>query len=405
MGKNLVIKNPDGVKQIYNNIDSIVLKDTDNNDVEFVEQASLKMTGKYHCMCIDYDGTVLKEEWLDNGDTFRMPTPPEHKRLLFQEWSCSQELDENNSTIVSDNGIMAGPTYASKSGLTEFDIELTKVTGLTVTIKGTLEKDWGDGVTSNETSHTYSHYGKYTIKADFSNTTDYLFGQSISTKNYTCTNIIVGNNVKIIEAQCFAGCMNLKSIILPNNIESIGSSAFSSCNELRSIVIPKGITSLSSICDTCYNLRSIVIPNGVTELYNTFNVCYNITDVIIPNSVTILSSYVFQSCYNLADIIIPNSVNSLINVIFGSCYNLRSIVMSKNVTSLPAIFRQCYNLLICDFSQLEFVPKLDGKFQLLNDLTKIYVPDSLYDEWITATNWVTYADYIYKASEMEGQHD
>jgi hypothetical protein len=28
------------------------------------------------------------------------------------------------------------------------------------------------------------------------------------------------------------------------------------------------------------------------------------------------------------------------------------------------------------------------------------VPDSLYDEWIAATNWSTFADYIYKASEM-----
>ena len=29
----------------------------------------------------------------------------------------------------------------------------------------------------------------------------------------------------------------------------------------------------------------------------------------------------------------------------------------------------------------------------------IYVPDNLYDEWITATNWVAYADIIKKESE------
>jgi hypothetical protein len=31
---------------------------------------------------------------------------------------------------------------------------------------------------------------------------------------------------------------------------------------------------------------------------------------------------------------------------------------------------------------------------------KIVVPDALYDEWIAATNWVSYASKIVKASEF-----
>ena len=33
-------------------------------------------------------------------------------------------------------------------------------------------------------------------------------------------------------------------------------------------------------------------------------------------------------------------------------------------------------------------------------VSAIIVPDALYDEWIAASNWSTYADYIYKASEI-----
>ena len=39
-------------------------------------------------------------------------------------------------------------------------------------------------------------------------------------------------------------------------------------------------------------------------------------------------------------------------------------------------------------------------FNKINTICKIVVPDNLYDQWIAATNWSTYADYIYKASEV-----
>ena len=34
---------------------------------------------------------------------------------------------------------------------------------------------------------------------------------------------------------------------------------------------------------------------------------------------------------------------------------------------------------------------------------KIIVPDALYDEWIVATNWATYASQIIKKSEWDAQ--
>lgn len=57
-----------------------------------------------------------------------------------------------------------------------------------------------------------------------------------------------------------------------------------------------------------------------------------------------------------------------------------------------------------DFSQHTSVPTLSNTnaFKGINGICKIIVPDSLYDSWITATNWSTYADYIYKVSEVNG---
>ena len=55
-----------------------------------------------------------------------------------------------------------------------------------------------------------------------------------------------------------------------------------------------------------------------------------------------------------------------------------------------------------DFSQCSAVPTLSNTsaFSGITKIAKIIVPDSLYDEWIAAANWSTYANYIYKASEV-----
>jgi hypothetical protein len=56
-----------------------------------------------------------------------------------------------------------------------------------------------------------------------------------------------------------------------------------------------------------------------------------------------------------------------------------------------------------DFSALEAVPTLSttNAFANIPSDCKIIVPDALYDEWIAATNWSTYASYIIKKSEWD----
>jgi hypothetical protein len=55
-----------------------------------------------------------------------------------------------------------------------------------------------------------------------------------------------------------------------------------------------------------------------------------------------------------------------------------------------------------DFSKHESVPTLEATsaFKSIPSDCKIVVPDALYDEWIAATNWSTYAANIVKSSEF-----
>ena len=57
-----------------------------------------------------------------------------------------------------------------------------------------------------------------------------------------------------------------------------------------------------------------------------------------------------------------------------------------------------------DFRASKSVPTLSSTnaFKNIPSDCKIVVPDALYDTWIAATNWSTYASYIVKASEFNG---
>jgi hypothetical protein len=89
---------------------------------------------------------------------------------------------------------------------------------------------------------------------------------------------------------------------------------------------------------------------------------------------------------------------------FNSCSNLTSITIGKGVTYINSdAFRYCSKALKYVFSaEMTAVPTLasTSAFTGINANCKIYVPDALYDTWITNTNWSTYALYIAKLSEM-----
>ena len=356
-----------------------------NKVVDVAEYAEVggETTGAYTVKVIDYDGTVLLEKKGNAGDVIELPTAPTHDRLVFQEWSASVAVSDNKVTIT-DNDIMVGAVYTTASGQNEFDITLTKVTGLSITLNMNGTKDWGDGTSDTETTHTYTAYGDYTILCDGTKMTTSssagLFGQSSGANNDYCTRLMFAGVTSIGSYACYK-CYSLTSITIPNSVTSIGDYAYYYCYSLTSVTIPKGVTSI-----------------GANAFVGTF-----LTDITIPNSVTSIGDYAFVGT-SLTNITIPNGVKSIGASAFKDCYSLMNITIPNSVTSIESdAFSGCRSLTRCDFSRHTSVPTLvnTGTFANINAICKIIVPDNLYDRWIAASNWSTYADYIYKASEVQ----
>ena len=107
--------------------------------------------------------------------------------------------------------------------------------------------------------------------------------------------------------------------------------------------------------------RNIVYQNAVQR-------------VELGDSVTSTGGSAFSGCYSLTSVVIPNSVTSIGKYAFSGCSTVRYY----------------------DFTNHAAVPSLSSTtaFSSVPPDCEIRVPSALYDEWIAATNWTTYADKI-----------
>ena len=335
-------------------------------------------SGDYTVKVIDYDGTVIAEEKLSTGDVFTLPDAPTHEGLVFDGWSANVDV-VNGTVAVDGNDIVVGAMYTTASGATEVDIDVNKVIGLTFgftsasVLEGYTSIDWGDGTVDTAISHTYSDYGKYTIKiygmtkinstgssATFANSTTRnmvehvrLCGSVNAIGGYafqnhqTLKSIVLHSGITSIGGYAFRYCYPLKCVVLPSGITNDLAYAFEKCNSLKKIVLPSGITSIGKYAFRyCYSLESIVFPSGITSIgMEAFNECISLENIVLPSGITSIETYAFSKCYSLKSIVLPLGITSIGTYAFQYCTALKSIVLPFGITSIANnTFYYCYSL-------------------------------------------------------------
>ena len=368
--------------------------------------------GDYLVRFLDWEGTILKEQRVNSGLDATAPTLPTHTNLTFQEW--------NNAFTNVTRDIDVGATYGTTDGKTYLYIEVNAITGLSPILylnKSTsysLTVNWGNGETSTisadgdiNLTKTYAIAGSYTITIECAG--EYGFGNGgVVTPVFSSTNghegilrtALIGDNVTSIDDSAFQFCMALFSISVPLGVTSIGTYAFQYCYALSSISIPSGVTSIGTYAfNSCYALVSISIPSGVTSIGTyAFQSCSILPSISVPSSVTSIGNNTFQYCYALVSISIPSSVTSIGTYAFQNCRNLISITIPSSVTSIGSAAFQSSAVL--DFIFNSVIPPTITSTDVFTpkSISKIYVPDDSVDAYKAATNWVTYANYIYPLS-------
>lgn len=417
-------------------------------------------SGDYLVRFIDFDGTILKQQWVNAGQAATAPTPPTHQYLTFEEW--------NNDFTNVQHDLDVGATYYTTDGKTYLFMRFTNTTGLQPSIylnKATTAQmniDWGDGTGASLSGSgnititkaaPYAAIGDYIITIEcagnyrfytyiFNNNANYnscllrcYLSESVTSITsfafYHCYSLTFISLPKSITStgsdSQFCNCFSLKAIIVPKSITDIPNYTFQNCHTLKIISLPDTLVSINSrVFENCYSLESIILPSTLTLIgYQTFKDCYSLISVkstsesliwngsytfdrchslkqIIGFNITNIMTQCFCMCYSLETLSIPLDTTNMSTSTLYECMSLKSIVVPHAVINIGLYaFSSCYGLLKYQFLATT-PPTLASTtaFQNINIAAKIYVPDASVSAYQAATNWVTYASYIYPISEL-----
>ena len=357
----------------------------------------------------DYDGAIIysytAEEFLALTE---MPPLPRQQGLICQEWNWSFE---DAIEYVAEYGVLdVGATYITDDGKTRLYIRIAAEGRMDVplyfqqTVANGVTIDWGDGSDTEtlsgtgkvNTTHRYASIGDYMISLDVAEGCTLNFGHQSSSStivgstdnnNLVYSNrlykVEIGSGVARIETLAFYKNQNLRHITIPNNIKDIGDYIFQQCISLEFVAYPKNVKTnfITGINSGCTNLHNISFPKNMA-----------------------IARYTVQNCNLLNSVVLSPSTSILDIDTISTCYSLSSIVIPRSITTVSALsLRNCYGMAFYDFSHHTAVPTLANAnaFTSIPDDCKIIVPDALYDEWIAATNWSTYASYIIKKTDWD----
>ncbi len=342
-------------------------------------------------------------------------------RLFFTQSEInSVEIDWGDNTPIQtkpNKESWIDHNYAKEG---EYIISLTPKEGKTFGLGAGSNTVFGTSITSNPSANYPYYFAVKKIEVGSGVTS--ILNVSMAFME----TITIPNNVNEIGMNAFRGCKKLKIAIIPNGVQVLSNFLHSGNTSLIATIIPRSVTSIGMNAYTqCLSLTKINIPNNVLDIGdNAFERCENIiniklsnkikkitnssfkecillTNVVFNEGITEIGSSSYSYCYSLDKIIIPEGVTTIGQYAFSACYSNYYLKLPSTLETIASYaFNSAYGLVIIDCRDCSSIPSLENiAFSSTFLLETIIVPDNLYDDWISATNWSSMADFVIKESD------
>ncbi|MCF0185654.1 MAG: leucine-rich repeat protein [Bacteroidaceae bacterium] len=272
--------------------------------------------------------------------------------LVFDGWSCPLEIVDNTITIpdwvVDRCEVLIGATYHPADGLTHY-IDLF----------------------GNDHNDTFSYNGLTAVYFRQRNDQLYLYN---ATGYFSHLRVMVIPNgiTGFGNSNTLLSNSSIKTFILPYTFINFASNSSYKCQFIN-YVTPYGFsaTNIHNVSNESY-----LVQYGQTGIPSSTINCAKLKYISLPNSVVSLSANSLQDT-SVAKFVIPDSVTSIGNSAFSG----------NTVT-------QEYH-----FKSIEPPTLGTNVFASIPSDCKIYVPAESVTAYKEATNWATWANYIYAEPE------
>lgn len=197
-------------------------------------------------------------------------------------------------------------------------------------------------------------------------------------------------------------CQNLQIFNAPN-MTRVGSESFRRCQKLETVICGPDCVVESWAFMDCSNLTNLNFSNIFKVLDNSFNGA-GFTKIDAPN-LTQLGSSSFTWCKALESVKMA-LVKTIVTSSFSQCALLKKAVFS-NVTKIEsrAFFNdKSFETLVLEGNSVATLSDANA-FGSTNSTFLVYVPDSLVEDYKSATNWSTYANRIKPISELPEEEE
>lgn len=346
---NRIIQAKADLKSVINSIEPTLIKTEQLSEYILALQKIFNMS---RVVFIDYDGTVLKDEYCYVGDDLVPPIVPDHtdEGLVFTEWNWDTSVEKVGPIMM-----VIGACYTTVDGLNHFHINLTANLTLTITtqfLTSAINKPfayqifWGDGTEStlytnvNGTySHTYSIAGEYVVKMSVTSPDNNRLNVSSSFFNLAnaITKMYFASNLKYFQTSTTS--IVLKRITFPQILESANIWSM----RMRTYIFPRGLVAVSVIQDE--HINNLSLPKHFTNFKDKLQKArprlISLSHLLYP----IFSGYSFVN-----NLLTEPYLNQLINVsslMFAGNTKLKNINLSakSGAQSLIAeMFNHCTNV-------------------------------------------------------------
>lgn len=211
-------------------------------------------------------------------------------------------------------------------------------------------------------------------------------------------------SVSAIGKRAFSGCFSLSTIDIPS-CTTLDSDAFYECSAITAVSLPACTYVSDNAFGNCIRISTADLPVCTTVGRNAFGYCRNLSSVSLP-ACTSVGSYAFARCSALTTISLP-ACEWIGMSAFESCSALSEVYLNACL-SMSRSFENCRALMsvymlassVCSIGGSTFYNTPILKSSYTGSYGSVFVPSSLYADYIVSNYWSDIADRI--TSYVEG---